>query len=101
MSATLRLNRSTFGWELRRGTFDIVVDGDKIGALESNETVELPVGSGRHTLCIRKGRYSSREQSFEASDGEIVNFRLHGVTIWPLYLASAVKRDLAIRLRRE
>jgi len=29
------------------------------------------------------------------------NFRLHGATIWPLYLASVVKPDLAIRLKRE
>jgi hypothetical protein len=61
----------------------------------------VPVGPGRHVLLIRAGRYSSRNHSFDVEDGEIVNFRLHGVTIWPLYVASAVKPDLAISLNRK
>jgi hypothetical protein len=61
-----------------------------------------PTGQpGRHTLRIRKGRYSSREYSFDATDGETVSFRCHGAMVWPRYVASLVKPDLAISLKRE
>ena len=61
MAATLRLTREGFGIELRRGTFDITVDGTKAGSIQWHETVEVPVEPGHHTLQIRAGRYSSRE----------------------------------------
>jgi len=76
MSATLRLRREGFGWELRRGTFDILVDGRSVGSLEWRETVEVPVDPGRHTLRIRAGRYSSRDHSLEVANGEMINFRV-------------------------
>jgi hypothetical protein len=57
--------------------------------------------AGRHTLRLTAGRYSSREQSFEVSDGEIVNFRCHPVIVWPRYVASLVLPSLGISLRRE
>ena len=101
MSATLRLTREGFGIELRRGTFDVMVDGQSVGSSKWHETVEVPVEPGQHTLRIRAGRYSSPERSFDAADGEIINFRCHGAMIWPLYVASIVKPDLAISLKRE
>jgi hypothetical protein len=61
MSATLRVTRRTgFGIELRRGTFEISVDGQSVGSLENQETVETSLEPGRHSLQMRKGRYSSR-----------------------------------------
>ncbi|HEY6296413.1 MAG TPA: hypothetical protein VIX15_12170 [Streptosporangiaceae bacterium] len=101
MSATLRLTREGFGIELRRGTFDVTVDGQSVGSSTWHETVEVPVDPGRHTLQITAGRYSSRNRSFDAAEGETVNFRCHGAMIWPLYVASIVKPDLAIQLLRE
>ena len=102
MSATLRLTRDVgFGVELRRGQFDISVDGKDVGSLENTGTIETPVEPGRHTLRIRKGRYSSRDHSFEATEGEVVNFRCHGAKFWPTYVASIVRPDVGISLRRE
>jgi hypothetical protein len=101
VSATLRLTRDGFGIELRRGTFDVTVDGSSVGSSQWHETVEVPVEPGLHTLRIRAGRYSSRDHSFDAVEGETVNFRCHGAMIWPLYVASIVKPDLAIQLKRE
>ena len=49
MSATLKLTHKTIGVEVRRGTYDVVVDGKRAGSLELNETVDIPVESGRHT----------------------------------------------------
>jgi len=101
VSATLRLTREGAGIELRRGRFEILVDGERVGSLELHETVESPIEPGHHSLRIRAGRYSSREISFDLTEGEVVNFRCHGTMIWPRYVASIVKPDLAISLKRE
>jgi hypothetical protein len=50
---------------------------------------------------VRKGRYSSRTVTFDAADGEVINFRCGGARIWPTYVASIVKSDLGISLRPE
>ena len=100
MSATLKLIREGVGMELRRGTFDVLVDGKSAVSIERHDAVEVPIDPGRHTIRIRAGRYSSQNHSFEAPDGETITFRLHGAMMWPRYVASIVKPDLAIALRR-
>lgn len=99
--ATLRLTREATGIELRRGTFDVSIDGKPVKAIDRHETIEIPIEPGHHTLQIRSGRYSSHENTFDATDDEIVNFRCHGAMLWPRYVASMLKPDLAISLRRE
>jgi hypothetical protein len=102
MTATLKLTREVnFGFELRRGRFDICVDGRNIGSLNRDNTVETVVNPGLHTLKMRMGRYASRDRAFEIADGEVVSFRCHAVRVWPTYLASFVKPELAISLQRE
>jgi hypothetical protein len=101
MPATLTLTRKTSLIELRRGRFDISVDGRGIGSIAYGDTVEEPVEPGHHTVRIRAGRYSSREHSFDAADGQVVSFRCSGANIWPLWLVSFIKPDLGIWLRRE
>lgn len=101
MSGTLRLTREGIGIELRRGPFEICIDGTKVDSIEQHATTELALAPGRHTLRVRKGRYSSREQVFDVDDDRTVNFRCHGAMMWPRYVASIVKPDLAISLRRE
>lgn len=100
-SATLRLTREGLGIELRRGTFDVLVDGERAGSIERHQTVELSVRPGRHVLSLRAGRYSSRLHDFDAAGGDVVEFRCHGAMVWPRYVASIVKPDVAISLRRE
>jgi hypothetical protein len=100
VSATLRLTREGVGIELVRGQFEISVDGKSVGSVKYGETVERPLEPGRHTLRTRKGRYSSRGCSFDATDGEVVSFRCHGAMVWPRYVASLVKPDLGISLMR-
>lgn len=101
MPGTLKLTRKGFGMELRRGQFEISVDGRDIGSLNYGDTVEAQVEPGHHTLRIRAGRYSSRDCPFDAGDGEVVSFRCHGAMVWPRWVASFVKPDLAISLVRE
>jgi hypothetical protein len=100
MPAILTLTRERFGLELRRGKFEIVVDGRSTASIEHGDTVEVPAEPGRHTLRIRSGRYSSRELSFDAADGDVISFRCYGANLWPVWLASFVLPNLGIWLRR-
>jgi len=90
-----------FGIELRRGQFEIALDGKAIGTIDNKETVEVSIDPGQHTLRIRHGRYSSRDRAFDVADGEVAEFRCHGVRYWPVWLASFAKSDLAIVLSSE
>ena len=101
MSATLKLTREGFGIELRRGTFEIDVDGVGVGSIDSHQAKELSIEPGRHTLQLRRGRYRSRPHSFDVRNESIVSFRCHGAMMWPRWLASVLKPDLAISLSRE
>jgi len=101
MAATLKLTHKAIGVEVRRGTYDVVVDGKRVGSVEMNQTFETPVESGRHTLQVRNGRNSSGTQAFDAADGEIVAFRCTGKRILPLFLASFVFPSLALNLVRD
>jgi hypothetical protein len=87
--------------ELRRGTFEVLLDGNDVESIESKRTIEVPIEPGDHSLQVRSGRYSSRKRSFGAADGEVVNFRCSGARVWPIYVASIVKPDLALTLKRE
>ena len=101
MSATLTLAHKAIGVEVRRGTYDVVLDGERVGSVEMNDTIEIPVEPGRHTLQVRNGRNSSRTQTFDAPEGETVAFRCTGKRILPIFLASFVVPSLALSLHRE
>ena len=101
MSATLKLTHKTIGVEVRRGTYEVVLDGQRVGSVELNDTFETPVEPGRHTLKLRNGRNSSRTKAFDAADGEIVSFRCSGKSILPIFLLSFAVPSLAISIHRE
>jgi hypothetical protein len=64
MSPTVILERKTSGiLELRRSRFEIVLDGDPAGSIDRNQTVELPVEAGKHTLQVRAGRFRAERRS--------------------------------------
>lgn len=101
MSATLKLTHKTIGVEVRRGTYDVVVDGKRAGSVELNETVDIPVEPGRHTVQVRTRRNSSRSKTFDVAEGEIASFRCSGKSILPIFLLSFVVPSLALSLHRE
>jgi hypothetical protein len=101
MSATLTLTHKAIGVEVRRGTYDVEVDGKRFGSVEMNDTIETPVGPGRHTLQVRNGRNSSQTKTFDVADGDIVAFRCTGKRSLPLFLASFIVPSLALNLVRE
>jgi len=100
MVATLKLTHKSIGVEVRRGTYDIVVDGQRAGSLDMNDTIEIPIEAGLHTLKILSGRKCSRTQTFDAAENETVAFRCTGKSFLPIFLASFVVPSLALQLRR-
>ena len=100
MTATLRLTHTAIGAEVRRGTYDVVVDGQRAGSVDMNDTIEIPVEPGRHTLQVRSGRNSSRSETFDAADSQTVAFRCTGKSFLPIFLASFFVPSLALQLRR-
>jgi hypothetical protein len=101
MSATLKATHKAIGVEVRRGAYDVVVDGERVGSVEMNDTVEIPIESGHHTLQVRDGRNSSRTLPFEAAEGQVVAFRCTGKRFLPIFLASFVVPRLALSLPPE
>jgi hypothetical protein len=104
MAATLKVTRKTpldVPEIFHRGTFDVIVDGERVGSIKLHETFETPVEPGPHTLNIRDGRYSSRELSFQVTDGQVVSFNCHGRRATPIFLASLVVPSLALKLKLE
>jgi hypothetical protein len=101
MTATLKLTHKTIGVEVRRGTYDVVLDGKPAGSLELNDPIEIPVEPGHHTLQVRNSRNASGTKSFDAAEGETVAFRCGGKRILPIFLLSFVVPSLALSLRRE
>jgi hypothetical protein len=101
MPATLKVRHEAIGVEVRRGTYDVVVDGNLAGSVELHGTYEMPVEPGHHTLQIRNGRNSSRTATFDATEGQVIGFRCSGKNILPIFLLSFVVPALAISLRRE
>ena len=90
MPATLRLVHKAIGAEVRRGTYDVMVDGMPAGSVEMNEAIDIPVEPGRHILQVRNGRNSSRTKTFDVAEDEIVAFRCTGKSILPIFLLSFI-----------
>ena len=101
MSATLKLTHRTIGVEVRRGTYEAIVDGKHAGTVELNETIDITVEPGHHTLQVRNGRNSSRTKSFDVAEGEIARFRCGGKSPLPIFLLSFAVPSLALTLTRE
>lgn len=99
--ATLRLSRVWTGVFGSNEEWPIAIDGAVVGAVANNETVDVSVEPGAHTLRLGTGRHRSGEQTFDVAQDEVVGFQCHGPRMWPIWLAALIKSDLWISLRRE
>jgi hypothetical protein len=99
MSATLKVTHRAIGVEVRRGTFDVVLDRQRVGTVEMNDTIERSVEAGHHTLQVRNGRNLSRTLTFDAAEGQVVAFRCTGKRFLPIFLMSFIVPRLALSLR--
>jgi len=98
--STLKVTHKSVGVEVRRAPYEIEVDGTWAGSVAMNNSVEIAVAPGRHTIRLRSGRNSSRRVTFTATDGDTVAYRCTGKRILPLFLASFLNPALALVLVR-
>jgi hypothetical protein len=47
MSTTLTLTHKAIGTEVRRAAYDVVLDGERVGSVEMNDTFETPIETAR------------------------------------------------------
>jgi hypothetical protein len=78
-----------------------MVDGERVGSVEMNKSIEIPIEPGRHAVQVRSGRKSSGTRTFEVGEGEIVAYRCTGKRFLPIFLASFVAPRLALALVRQ
>jgi hypothetical protein len=104
MPATLKLTRTSFPLEklnvVGRRPFEITLDGTIVAAVRNQETVELPVDAGHHTLRLTEGHRVSPNRSFDATDGDTIAYTCHGSWFILTFLASFLKPDAGISLTR-
>lgn len=98
-SGTLSITRRWGGF-VYGGPFPVSVDDKVVGTIRVQETMELPVETGRHTIRLGSGRHLSPTRSFEIAEGETVSFWCRGTMLWPLMLAALVRPALWITFRR-
>ncbi|MET4001719.1 hypothetical protein ABIB48_000417 [Arthrobacter sp. UYCu511] len=96
--ATLRLTHKAIVLEVRRAPYEVELDGDAAGAVAMNESIEIPIAAGDHTVRIHSGRDSSRTVAFAAVAGDTVAYRCTGKRFLPLFLASFSDPALALVL---
>jgi hypothetical protein len=99
MTATLKLSHTSVGVEVRREPYEVVIDGASAGSVKMNDTIEVTIEPGRHTLQIRSGRNSSATRTFSAGEGQTITFRGTGKSFLPIFLASFIFPQLALQLR--
>jgi hypothetical protein len=103
--ATLRLSRTWGGNAIsgvlsgRNEGWDIALDGKVVGTIAYQETVEVAMPPGHHTLRLGEGRHVSQQLSFEVADDEAVSYECHGPRLWPRMLAAQLRPDLWITLK--
>ena len=98
--ATLVLSRRWGGLIDRNREWQVEIDGDVVGSIARQKSVEFPVDPGHHTLRLSSHRHSSPQRSFEAAAGQVVRFRCRAATLWPRYVAALIKPDLWISLKQ-
>jgi hypothetical protein len=97
--ATFNLSRRWGG--IDRNDWTIEIDGKVVGSIAYQDSVDLPIEPGHHTLrIVGKGKRLSPVQAFDAGDGTVVRFWCRSALIWPIMVAALVKNDLWITLKR-
>jgi len=98
--ATLRLTRRSGGITERDVAWQITLDDTAAATIPRGQTVELSIERGYHTLEIRSERHHSPQRSFQAAEGEVVDFSCRAARFWPQWVAALLKPDLWISLKQ-
>ncbi len=111
-TATVQLSRRGSGRGLSRleRAWKVLIDGNVVGTISKQETLELQLEPGSHSLRVRSMRYlQSPAESFQVTEGRVVGFSCRSRSSHPFLVqrsilrlaASLVKHDLWIALDSE
>ena len=100
MTATLRMTHTAIGVEVRRGTYEVFIDGHPAGLVEMNASIDFAIDAGRHTVQVRSGRNASRVTPFTVDDGHRVDYRCTGKSFLPVFVASFFVPGWALHIRQ-
>lgn len=87
--------------------WQVVIDGSVVGSVPNNETVDVPVDAGCHTVEVASMRFlRSSEESFEVAEGQVIGLSCRRRPRHPfivqrsifLLVASLFKHDVWISL---
>ena len=99
MAAALHLVREEgVVMERRRGTCNVLLDNTDVGSIDMRHSLAVPVEPGNCTLQVEVGRRTSGRYRSNVAEG---NFRCNGAQVWPIYVPSIVKPDLALTPKYE
>ncbi len=83
--ALLRVVRES-GWTDRLRSYQIIIDGKKIGEISNNETKEFPIAPGQHRICLKIDWCGSNTVAFTVAESERPAFyarsNLRGSRVW-------------------
>ena len=104
MGTTLRIERhfaAAASIGDRKRSWQILLDGKPAGQIALNDTVEIPIEPGTHTLKLTStGSRRSPERTFTAKDESVTDFNCHTQPYWPLLLMALVVPGRWIALKQ-
>ncbi|MDT0643940.1 hypothetical protein RM553_13970 [Zunongwangia sp. F363] len=74
--ATLILRRKS-QWSNGLRSFSLYLNGEKLGKLKSNETIDFEIPQGHHILTAKIDWLKSREYEFDVKSEEKIKFEIH------------------------
>jgi hypothetical protein len=92
MATTLRLERGMpMAVNDRKRSWQIRLDGAAAGEIALNDTVEIEIEPGTHTLYLTStGKRRSPARTFTAAAETVTEFACHAQPVWPLILMALV-----------
>jgi hypothetical protein len=80
--------------------YKILLDGAEAGTVGTDQTVELSVEPGAHTLQVAAyGWLTSPKREFEIADGKTASFHCRGPWVWPQMAAALIVHNRWVSLR--
>jgi ABC-2 type transport system ATP-binding protein len=108
-AATFRISRQSGGSGTSQGgrAWQVLIDGSVVGSIPNNETIDLSVDAGHHTVQVSSMRFlGSPKESLEVADGQVIGLACRRRARHPfiaqrwifLMLASLFKHDVWVSL---
>lgn len=99
----IRIRRRTGQYVDRLRSYEVVLDGNIVGRINTGEVFEYQPTPGAHTLQLKIDWCGSTALDFEIQDDEVVDFEcggLSGYKLWFIFWISIFQRDRYLWLKK-